>query len=478
MRRFKHNLSNYHLTSGDMGQLLPIGLTEVLPGDSFQQSSSVVLRLNPMVAPVMHPVDIRVHHFFVPNRLVWPEFEDFITGGEDGLDATVPPTITTTTTAKNLEDYYGLPRVAGLEVSALPFRGYNLIYNEYYRDQHLVAEVSEDLTTLQNVAWAKDYFTTSRPWAQLGPAVSLPLGTEAPVTGTSSNTTSPGGTNNVWDTATGTLKDGADHRNMFVDVVNQVRPYLRADLTNATAATINELRQAMALQRFQEARARYGSRYVEYLRYLGVKSSDGRLDRPEYLGGGQTKMQISEIMQTAPETIEAGLEYGVGDLYGHGIGALRSQPYRRYFEEHGYIHSLLSVRPKAIYMNGIDRHWQRETNEDYFQKELQFIGQQEVRVNEIYASAANGENTFGYQDRYREYREVPSKVTAEMKDTLKYWHLARDLTSEPALNSTFIKCSPSKRIFSQTTYNSMWIMVNHRIAARRMVANGSAARII
>jgi hypothetical protein len=241
-----------------------------------------------------------------------------------------------------------------------------------------------------------------------------------------------------------------------------------ADLTNATAASINDLREAFALQRYAEARMRYGARYSEYLRYLGIKSSDARLQRPEYLGGGKQTLQFSEIIQAAGTT--DGSATGVGDLKGHGIGALRSNRYRRFFEEHGYVITLMSVMPKTMYMNGLPRTWSRTTKEDFFQKELQHIGQQEVLNKEVYAQHSTPGGTFGYQDRYDEYRRSESTIAGDFRDTLDHWHMARVFTSDPTLNSTFITANPTDRIFQSTSTDSLWIMANHSIQARRMVS--------
>lgn len=491
MKRSKHNLSHYKLLTGDMGQLLPIGCIEVLPGDTFQHSTSLLVRVTPMAAPVMHPIQVRIHHFFVPNRLVWDGWEDFITGGADGKDIQTIPTIDSTSTLNDLLDYMGIPNFEGVPVNALPVRGFNLIFNEYYRDQDLVTERVDDDVTIPFIAWEKDYFTSARPWEQKGDDITVPVGEEAVVRGIGKiNQTFTSGQQTVYEsgqsgTTTYTTSARLDGTNADIqwageeDPNNPGFPRIYADLANATGVDINDFRKAFALQRFQEARARYGSRYTEYLRYLGVRPSDARLQRPEYLGGGKVKVQISEVLQTAPETgVEPPItEYGVGDMYGHGIAAMRSNRYRRFFEEHGYVLSLVSVRPKAIYETGVDRHWLKRDREDYFQKELQFIGQQPVLKGELYMDEQSQE-TFGYADRYREYREHPSKVAGEFRHLLAYWHLARNFDSSPALNKSFIECVPSKRIFNEQTQHSLWMAAQHSLVARRLVSRNASARIL
>lgn len=490
MKRSKHSLSYTKLLSGDMGELLPIGLTEVLPGDSMQHVTNLLIRCAPMLAPVMHPVEVRIHHWFVPHRLIWDQWEDFITGGPNGTDASVFPTINLTYTAGTpdtgsgvvggLADYLGCPpKINALSVSALPFRAYALIFNEWYRDQDLVSQVALSTasgldavtnTALQNIAWEKDRFTEARPWEQKGPAITIPLGTSAPVVGATPardirfQTTA--------DPAARVMRiesSGGTHSSITSPAAtNAARwndPALVADLTGASAVTVGVLREAMALQRYEEARARYGSRYVEYLRYLGVRSSDARLQRPEYLGGGKQMLQFSEVLQTAEGANP------VGEMRGHGIGATRSNRYRRYFEEHGYILSLLSVRPKTIYAQGLPRTWNRRTKEDFYQVELAHIGQEEVQNKEIYAAHASPNGIFGYTDRYGDYREMESSVAGEFRTTvLNDWHLAREFASAPALNDTFVRSIPTKRVFASQTNDVLYIMARHSIQARRNIA--------
>jgi len=259
---------------------------------------------------------------------------------------------------------------------------------------------------------------------------------------------------------------------LFVDEATRNNPAfldpngrLQTDLTGASAITINLLREAFALQRFEEARARFGSRYVEYLRYLGVRSSDARLQRPEFLGGGRYPVQFSEVLQTAEGTDP------VGELRGHGIGVARSNRYRRFFEEHGYVYTFMVVKPKTIYMQGLPRTWNRRTKEDFFQKELQHIGQQEVLNKEVYAGHASPNGTFGFQDRYDEYRRAESSVSGEFRETLNFWHFARQFSSDPALNSTFVRCVPTENPFAVNSANTLYCMARHNIQARRIVAS-------
>lgn len=482
MKRSKFNLSNYKLLTCDMGELIPCGMFEVLPGDTIQQSTSVLTRVSPMLAPVMHPVHIRVHHWYVPYRLLWDDWEDFITGGPTGTDASEYPTITQNFSEGSLADYLGVPprHPASDTVSALPFRAYQLIWNEFYRDADLETEAVIDTTsgndtttslTLKQVAWEKDYFTSSRPWEQKGPSITIPIGTSAPVDGigiySSPTILGPGVLRYTDGSDVSTQNLATENSGVAIATTGSgstSRPNIHADLSQASAVTVNILREALALQRFEEARARYGSRYVEYLRYLGIRSSDARLQRPEYLGGGKQTLQFSEVVQTAEG------DDPVGHLAGHGIGALRSNKYRRFIEEHGVVLSLLSVKPKTMYAQGLSRMWNRRVKEDFWQKELESIGQQEVLNKEVYAAHTTPEGTFGFQDRYDEYRRSESSIAGEFRSTLlDFWHFARIFASDPALNSTFVSCIPTDRNFAVPSQDVLYIMARHQITARRLL---------
>nr|QJB20078.1 MAG: major capsid protein [Microvirus sp.] len=489
MKRSKFSLSNYKLLTCNQGQLVPIGLTEVLPGDTIQHSTSALVRTLPLMAPLMHPVNMQIHHWFVPYRILWDDFEDFITGGPDGDDDSVYPTVALPirTDPGDLADYMGIPLNAGVEsVSALPFRAYNLIWNEFYRDQDLQTPLNistasgVDATTsqvLQYSAWEKDYFTSSRVDPQKGPDILVPIGNSAPVVSTNVavrfNTTDSVLGSKDLQVETGTpnlVLEGASVASQK-DLKFGNQTGLEANLAAATGVDITLLREAFALQRMQEARGRYGSRFTEYLAYLGIRSSDARLQRPEYLGGGRQKLQVSEVLQTSP-TADDPDEFGVGNLRGHGIGAMRSNRYRRFFEEHGIIISLLTVKPRTMYTQGIPRLWNRRTKEDFWQKELQAIGQQEVLNKEIYLNATDVDGVFGYQDRYDEYRRTESTIAGEFRTTLDFWHMARNFSAEPVLNASFVQSNPTDRVYAvgEALGDQLQIMAYHSMQARRLVA--------
>lgn len=502
-KRSKFSLSHYRLFSGRMGYMMPIGITECLPGDTFQQATSVFLRCSPLVTPVMHPVHVTVHHWFIPTRLLWDKWEDFITGGPDGMDASVMPTIKAPAqggfAVGSLADYMAVPSgIPNLEVCALPFRAYALLYNECYRDQDLEQELPLSLesgldsttnTTLQRCDWARDYFTTARPWPQKGPSVTVPVNygdgsgpslSAIQITGSPQLTSSGVG----WQRISDGVSSGVEFNAWCSDKKNSSPANAGLSVNKGTLAAsatitpgepgigsvdINQLREAFALQRFEEHRALYGSRYVEYLRYLGVKSSDGRLQRPEYLGGSRQTIQFSEVLQTAP-----GGDDPVGALKGHGIGAMRTNRYRRFFEEHGYVLTVMMVRPISVYMQGLSRMWNRRVKEDYYQRELQHIGQQEVLTKELYAGNAEGPTgndvVFGFQNRYDEYRWHESYVSGEFRNILNSWHMARDFANAPVLNADFINAVPTTRIFAAQQNDTLYCMANHSIQARRLMS--------
>jgi len=341
-----------------MGYLVPIGAIDVLPGDSFRVVSSVLARVAPLQKPVMYPVDIRVHHWFVPNRIIWSDWEEFIVGNE--VVYTFPTIISASAAETPLFDYMGVEPVVGIALDVLSIRVYNKIWNEFYRDQDLSAVRTTDQIDLARIVWGKDYFTTARPNPQQGAAVDIGFSA---------------GSAPVWiEGDTGVNLDIDTKR--FQDFFNDSEVGMRfssarfyADLSSATGGIdINELWDAISFQRIAEAREFYGSRYVDYLRWYGVNPRDGRFDRPEYLGGGKQMIFFSEVFATAE-----GINTEVGDLFGHGIAGLRSRPLRKMFEEHGWMISVMSVRPKVIYQNGVFRRFLRREPTDFWHRELELL---------------------------------------------------------------------------------------------------------
>lgn len=499
MKRAKHSLSQYRLTSLNQGTLFPVLCEEVLPGDSFRHQTSALIRVSPLVAPVMHPVHVSVHHWFVPNRILWDNWETFITGKDPAL---VVPTVSIAaadTAALQMAQSFGVGADAPpspIVLNSLPFRAYNTILNEFYRDQDLTTALVErrgdtgDLAAdyaLRKASWEKDYFTTARPTPQQGAStetVALQLSGLAPVkgfgilnspaptfTGAATMRETGGGTKSYTKTL-GTGQGSISTANWTAieeDPTKAGYPNIKADLSGVTVNAgfdINEWRRSFAMQRMREHRNRYGSRYTDYLAFLGITSSDARLQRPEYLGGGKQTISFSEVLATA-ETAGGPV---VGDMAGHGIAALRTRPYKRFFEEHGYVITFMLVRPQSLYLTRVPRHFLRRDYEQYWQKELEMMGDQVLTNFEIYGDTATPSGTFGYSPRYDEYRHAESSISGEFRNVLDYWHMAREFTSQPVLNGTFVSCNPTDRIYASAITDELYVMCSHRISARRLVS--------
>ena len=621
MKKSKFNLSYLNSTTGNAGYLIPFLLQPTLPNDTFRISLSSFIRAQPMLAPLMHEVKFFTQYWFVPNRIIWNEWEDFITGGNDLSFAPSVPVLPTGTTFEvgSLGDYFGYP--IGVDcggISILPFRAYNEIWNTRYRDEDLQSEYligyhgGEDRETsleLLSPSWKRDYFTTARPFTQRGSDISVPVypnSSEAEVhshqyrfsciisnsaEGASSDwsvqwsasnpsfTSSTLGPNSlsvlnnedwlmgsrsiisdmisVWllenlntlsgvyppqgetlgtyeksfivsatinntlltkygltdysasfscvlknvplvirwrfinDVHMGSIPVPASFRFSKVRDITQARAFPYQELgyielmhenkmasstydfyysvSSSANVKIRDLRAASALQRYGERSLQWGNRYEEFIqREFGIKPRDSRIQRPEYLGGGSGTLQISEVLQTAE-----GADTGVGTMRGHGVAGLSQRPIKFRAPEHGFIIGLISIRPKPVYTQGVNRELLKKSRLDYFTPELANIGMQEVLQRELFVSADNADAIFGYSDRYQEYRYNMPKVTGEFRTTLSFWNMARQFDAAPVLNDSFIDMSNSQKAFyrpfaSQTTHQFL-MMLRNNIKAYRPV---------
>lgn len=500
MKRTKFDRSHVYKTTFDSGKLIPVFVDEVLPGDTTRMSVNYFARLATPIKPIMDNIYLDWFFFFVPNRLVWEHWQNFCFEQEDPDDSTdyVIPTVTVTGNSDNayigsLWDYFGLPvntsgNLSG--ISALPFRGVYLIYNEWFRDENLqksvkiqkgdVNEVLNSTRSSEQPSWVftsgtdivpgfacpprgkrHDYFTSALPWTQKGPGVEIPLTGNAPII--SNNTSDP----SLWISNDPSMKAtasnflhssglGGGYSDVTVNGNNfgRLYPALMADLSEVTSATINSFRTAFQMQKFYERLARGGSRYTEVLRsFFGVVSPDARLQRPEFLGSFTKMVNVNPIAQTsATDDISP-----QGNLSAYGVTAAKFHGFTKSFVEHGYIFGFVCARADLTYQQGINKMWLRSTVYDFYWPSFAHLGEQAIELREIYAQGSEADTTvFGYQERYAEYRYKPSQITGKFRSSvvngsLDMWHLSQFFENAPTLNEEFIiENPPINRIIAVT----------------------------
>lgn len=518
----KFNMSHDFKFTCDFGKLVPVVCQEILPGDKWKCSSEIFARLMPMQAPLMHNCNVYVHYFFVPNRLLWSKWEDFITKGVTGdVTPSVPMQYvdfgsTTTNMVQirqsieklnGLADYMGLPvdrfkavenvKSKQAEFSVLPFAAYQLIYNEYFRDETLDPDLDiksfvdwysdhphieggyNQLFELRSRAWEKDYFTSALPTPQRGPDVTLPSPSDAEIY--VDPTISPK-YQQILDSSGQPIRDS--QQNLQVnryghlsdpsgnDVFLDPNHSMRARMSSVDKLTINDLRWAARLQEWYELGARAGSRYAEQiLAHFGVRSPDARLQRPEYLGGGKTPVVIGEVLQTSATDGSS----PQGTMAGRGVVAGRSNRCKRFFSEHGWLIGVMSILPRTSYSQGIPKAFSRTSVFDYYFPKFAHLGEQEIKNRELWFDGSPGELTddgvFGYTPRYAEYKYIPSRIAGDMRQSLNFWHLSRLFSTPPQLDSKFVHVDSNSinRIFADNSsqFGHVIVQCYNKLIARR-----------
>lgn len=464
----------------DMGQLIPIMCDECIPGDVWTIGNQALIRFQPLVAPIMHEINMYVHYFFVPYRLLWEDWEDFITGGEDGKNASVMPTwipsSAPVTDINTLWDYLGFPINTdpdGAYPIDMPRRAYNFVYNDYYRPEEIVPEVSLTSEDVLIRSWEKDYFSSSQLEQQKGTAPAIPI---------------VGTTNAVWDNTTilaatpvtpiGLSAEGNDATSPYIHLgagqnnaqTNTIAAY-NDNVVNLGAATpfdISDFRLAFQIQKWMERNQRAGARYTEFLgAHFGVSPRDDRLQRPEYIGGTKAPIIVSEVLQTS-ETLVGTPQ---GNMSGHGIGASIGFAGKYRCNEFGLIIGIMSVMPRSQYSQGINKQWLRYSKYDFFFPEFANLSEQAVTMAEIYTTdIANDNNTlFGYIGQYDEMRIKPNMTCGEFRTTFNYWHLGREFGSAPSLNQSFLECVPRKDIFADQADPGLMVQFGNLLKAVRPI---------
>lgn len=489
-KRNNFDLSYTSCLTTQMGRLTPIFCKEVVAGDKWRFNNDMLVRFMPLVAPIYQSIDVYTHYFYVPFRLLWDKWEDFVTGGKDGLQTPSKPFFLPKSLNQfsdenvklfnQLCDYFNFPYTNGkpnnddkTKIDVMPFKAYQLIWNEFYRDQNLQPEspiftnVDGELNAnqmvqliyIRNRCWEHDYFTSALPFAQKGLQVNMPT--------SEVNITPDGFLKFKSDGSSGSLAKNPDGTiNTINGELQQYSSGLKAETTSS--ATINSFRRALAVQKYAELLARGGSRYTEFLRtFFGTSPRDSRLQRPEYLGGGKSPVFVQEVLQQS-ETSTTPL----GTFGGKATSAGSTNIVTKEIQEPGFIIGIMSIMPHTAYYQGIPRQYLKFDKFDYFLPQFEHIGEQEVKNIELFANSADGKDNdvFGYLPRYAEYKYSNDEIHGEFRNSLKYWTAARSFNSRPALNSAFVESQPSNEIFAMPKEDNLLVQIHFNVLAKRKMS--------
>lgn len=479
MKRSKFNLSHSLKTSFNVGDCVPIFLEEVLPGDTFSIKTNDVVRLQTLLDPIMDDIYLDTYYFFVPNRLVWEHWINFMGENDQGawtesqIVYSIPQVVSPSSTGwtqGTIADFYGVPTgVPSLSVSALPFRGYAMIMDQWFKNENTTDPVdyTVDDTTITGVntgdqvtdcvkgglpfkaAKYKDYFTSCLPGPQKGQSITLPLGDLAPIVGGKVNNLAPGYSQDNTFTGQHVAIIGNSSNTIVTDsstpsgITGGTETSLYANMAAVTGTSVNQLRLAFQLQKLAELDARSGTRYIEKVRaHFSVISPDARMQRAEYLGGHRIRLNVNSVTQTSA-TGDTGTPQGHQAAY--SVTADSHGDFSKSFTEHGYIHGIAVARYKHTYQQGLARHWSRKTTNQFYWPILANIGEEPVFVKEIYCTgnSSNDDAVFGYQEAWADYRHKPNRTTSMMRSTysapLDTWHLGDEYSSQPSLSSAWIQ---------------------------------------